>query len=253
MILNDKECDRVRRYTPRPREIAEEQIRAYIMEHQLQPYDRLPAERDMCQMWGLNRCTLRSAIARLVAEGRLFTRQGSGTRVAPRFRRTMQDLQGFSEYAADAGRKAETRLLSFSAVECDRHLASRFRRVLGEKLYRVVRLRLLDGLPVMIETSYIPWELAPGLEEHDLVRGSLFSVLRDAYDLDLDHGEETASITSATEEEAAHLQIQPGEPVFWIVSQTDTKEGITVEYCRTVGRADVVEMGSILHWAGGDK
>ena len=243
----------MRRYNPRPREIAEEQIRAYIMEHQLKPHDRLPAEREMCQMWGLNRCTLRSAIARLAAEGRVYSRQGSGTRISPQFRRTMQDLQGFSEYAAEAGRKAETRLLSFAVVECDKHLASRFHRVLGEKVYRITRLRMLDGMPVMIETSYIPMELAPGLEEQDLVRGSLFSVLREVYDLDLDHGEETASITSATEEEAEHLQIETEAPVFWIVSRTDTKEGVTVEYCRTVGRADIMEMGSILHWVGGEQ
>ena len=206
----------------------------------------------MCQMWDLNRCTLRSALAHLAADGVLYSRQGSGTRIAPAFRRTMQDLQGFSEYAAAKGRKAETRLLSFSAVECDRHLAGRFRRVLGEKLYRIARLRLLDGMPVMIENSYIPWELAPGLEEHDLVRGSLFSVLRDVYGLELDHGEETTSITSATEEEAAHLQIEPDEPVFWIVSQTYNREDVTIEYCRTVGRADIMEMGSTLHWNGGE-
>ena len=54
--------------------------------------------------------------------------------------------------------------------------------------------------------------------------GSLFSVLREGYGLDLDHGEEKASITTAAEE-----------------------EGVPVEYCRTVARADKVELVSILH------
>ena len=239
-------------YTPRPRELAQEHIKAYILEHDLKPHDRLPAEREMCAMWGFNRCTLRSAIAGMIASGQLYAVQGSGTRVAPRFRRTLQDLQGFTEYAADCGFRAETRLLSFSVTECDKHLSRRFRRCLGEKLYRISRLRMLNETPVLIETSYIPVELAPGLEEHDLVRGSLFAVLEDVYGLALDHGEETASITSATEEEAAHLGIEPGTPVFWIVSRTDTPDGTTVEYCRTVGRADVVEMASILRWTEGE-
>ena len=163
-------------YTPRPREYARECIEAYILTHDLRAGDSLPPERDMCAMWGLNRSTLRSAIARLTAAGRLVSVQGSGTRIAPRFRRTLQDLQSFSDYAASGGFTAETRLLSFSTVECDKHLAHRFRRVLGEKLYRISRLRILNDTPVLIETTYIPVELAPHLEEHDLVNGSLFAV-----------------------------------------------------------------------------
>lgn len=48
---------------PRPREQALEQIMAYILENKLSADDKLPPEREMCQMWGVNRCTLRSAIA----------------------------------------------------------------------------------------------------------------------------------------------------------------------------------------------
>lgn len=77
--------------------------------------------------------------------------------------------------------------------------------------------------------------------------GSLFSVLREGYGLDLDHGEEKASITTAAEEEAVHLGIAAGDPVFWIVSITQTPEGVPVEYCRTVARADKVELVSVLH------
>ena len=210
---------------PRPREQALEQIMAYILENKLSADDKLPPEREMCQMWGVNRWT----------------------RIAHRFRRILQDLQGFSEYAADCGLRPETRLLSMSQVECDKQLSRRLHLVLGENAYRISRLRILNGQPILIETAYIPAALAPGLEEHDLVTGSLFSVLREGYGLDLDHGEEKASITTAAEEEAVYLGIAAGDPVFWIVSITQTPEGVPVEYCRTVARADKVELVSVLH------
>ena len=167
-------------YTPKPRERAMEQIEAYILQNGLKAGDSLPPEREMCRMWDLNRSTLRSAIARLEASGRLVSVQGSGTRLTPRFRRTLQDLQSFTEYARDGGFRPETRLLSFSKVECDKHLSRRFRRVLGKKRYRIARLRMLDGMPVLLETAFIPEDLAPGLDQHDLVAGSLFAVLRQA-------------------------------------------------------------------------
>lgn len=57
----------------------------------------------------------------------------------------------------------------------------------------------------------------------------------------------SVSISTAAEEEAVHLGIAAGDPVFWIVSITQTLEGVPVEYCRTVARADKVELVSFLH------
>ena len=106
----------------------------------------------------------------------------------------------------------------------------------------------------MIENAFIPCALAPGLEEHDLVKGSLFAILENTYGLIMDHGEEKASITSVNAEEAEYLNIKPDSPAFWIVSTTRDPSDLVVEYCRTVARVDVVEMSSILRWdyTGGD-
>ena len=238
-------------YTPRPREMAQEQICAYILDNHLKPYDQLPTEREMCEMWGFNRCTLSGAVKRLVSEGQLIAKQGSGICISPRFSRFVQGLDGFTEHAIKDGHKVETRLLSFAIVECDAHLGKQFHRVLGDKLYRISRLRLADDFPVMIEHSFIPCEYAEGLEEHDLVHGSLFSILSDVYDIELDHGHERARVTSATEDEASELDIEEGSPVFLITSYTEDKDNRLIEYCRTIGRADMLELISSLRWMGG--
>lgn len=241
-------------YKPRPKELATEYLENYILEHNLKAHDKLPPEREMSQMWNINRITLRSAIASMEAAGRLYSIQGRGTMVAPRFVRTLQNLESFTKYASGYAEDYETRLLSFSIVECDKHLAQRFQRMLGEKLYRITRLRFIEGVPIMIENAFIPCALAPGLEEHDLVKGSLFAILEDTYGLIMDHGEEKASITAVNAEEAEYLNIEPDSPAFWIVSITRDPSDVVVEYCRTVARVDVVEMTSILRWdyAGGD-
>ena len=97
------------RYIPRPRELALERLKAYILEHDLQPGDCLPPEREMCRSWGFNRTTLRSAIARLEASGLLYAVQGSGTRITHRFRISLDKLSSFSEAAAACGFHPETR------------------------------------------------------------------------------------------------------------------------------------------------
>lgn len=240
-------------YKPRPKELATEYLESYILKNNLKAHDHLPPEREMSEMWNVNRITLRSAIASMEAAGRLYSVQGRGTMVAPRFVRTLQNLESFTKYASGYDADTETRLLSFSVVECDKHLAQRFQRMLGEKLYRISRLRIIGGVPIMIENAFIPCELALGLEEHDLVKGSLFAILENTYGLIMDHGEEKASITSVNAEEAEYLGIEADSPAFWIVSTTRDPDDMVVEYCRTVARVDAVEMTSILHWdyAGG--
>lgn len=235
-------------YKPRPKELATEYLESYILENDLKAHDRLPPERELSQMWNMNRITLRSAIASMEAAGRLYSVQGRGTMVAPRFIRTLQNLESFTKYASGYDAEPETRLLSFSIVECDKHLAQRFHRMLGEKLYRISRLRIIGGVPIMIENAFIPCALAPGLEEHDLVKGSLFAILENTYGLIMDHGEEKASITAVNAEEAEYLGIEADSPAFWIVSTTRDPDDVVVEYCRTVARVDAVEMTSILRW-----
>ena len=120
-------------------------------------------------------------------------------------------------------------------------------------LYRIARLRLLDGIPVLLETAYIPQALTLDLEERDLVHGSLFAALRNDFRLKLDHGWEKASITSATPEEASYLGIAEGAPAFWIVSETYGDDDTLIEYCRSLGRADVLALTSTLYWKEGEK
>lgn len=235
-------------YEPSPREQAIEQIEAYILKNNLKANDKLPPERELCQMWDANRNTLRSALKRLISRGKISSSWGSGIRIAPRITRTLQDLQGFTEYTLSRGMKPSSRLLSFSRTECDVKMSERFGIQTGSPLYRITRLRLMDGTPILLENSYIDAMLTPDLEEHDLVNESLFDLLAEVYDVHIDHGRERVSVTFATLEEAEHLEIQEGDPAFWMVTETFNPEGKLVEYCRTIGRADMMDLSSTLFW-----
>ncbi len=55
----------------RHRDEAVEPIECYLRTNDIPPHGKLPAEREMCEMWGLNRTTLRAAIRRLTETGSL--------------------------------------------------------------------------------------------------------------------------------------------------------------------------------------
>lgn len=234
-------------YKSKPREVAGELLESYLIERQLRPGNRLPAERTLCKAWGLSRTTLRSALARMEKNGRLYSKQGSGSYLAPpKYTRHLQGLQSLSQSAAEQGLVVTTRLLSIKRIECDKNLARRFERTLGYLLYKIVRLRMLDGQPVMLETAYIPVERAGGLERKNLETTSLFQVLEEEYGLMPERGEEKIGITYATTDEAELMGIQEDAPLFWIVSQTYDQAGKLMEYCHTAARPDRLRITSVL-------
>ena len=59
-----------------------EQISGWIMEHDLQPGDRLPAERELAARLGVSRATLSQALVALEVIGAVAVRHGDGTVVA---------------------------------------------------------------------------------------------------------------------------------------------------------------------------
>ena len=59
-------------YGNRTRNEAIEKIESYIIKNKLAPHEKIPSERDLCEMWDFNRTTLRSAIQHLIIEGKLY-------------------------------------------------------------------------------------------------------------------------------------------------------------------------------------
>lgn len=234
-------------YKARPRERAEELLEGYVLEHGLQAGDRLPAERELSQLWGLSRATLRTAMDRLERDGLLYSREGSGNYVAPpKYNRDLRGLLSMSQAAAVQGLTVSTQMLEGKAMECGKDLARRFGRMLGAPVYKIARLRLVNGAPLMLETSFIPAELAPGLTGKELERRSLFAVLEEDFGLQPEQGDEKVGITYATAGEEELMGVREGAPLFWIVSQTYDPQGRLIEYCRAVARPDRMRLTTVL-------
>ena len=133
-------------------------------------------------MWSLNRSTLRSALSRLERDGTLDIRQGAGIFVArPKFRRNLQNLKSFSQESCYQGLRLENRVLSLSQIECDKQFSRRFQVMLGTLLWRLSRLRIIDGGPVAIETSFFRQDRFPEIDRFDFGKDSLFRVFEMEY------------------------------------------------------------------------
>ena len=145
----------------------------------------LPAQRDLAAEFGVSVMTLRQALQLLADDGLIDTRHGSGSYVAQRYAYDLGHLRSFASDLAGQGARISTRLLAAGVVTAPEQVDARLGGP-GDVL-RLRRLRLADGQPLIVQTSYLPAELtradglsadSPGtLDVDELARRGLYTVL----------------------------------------------------------------------------
>ena len=230
----------------RHREEAVELIECYLQTNNIPPHGKLPAEREMCEMWGLNRTTLRAAIRRLTEMGRLYSLKGSGTYVAPpKLERNLQDAKSTTESVRGDGRQLKTTVLESEVILADHYISEKLQVPEGTRVLFMRRLRIMDGVPYMVETNYVNLSLCPRLIDHDFTNESLYRVLS-YYHVFPFSGEESIGITYATESEARQLRIDEGGSLFFLTGIARDYNNVPVEFFKSVARPDMVRFSSIL-------
>lgn len=216
-----------------------ERIREQIRCGELQPGDRLPSEREIAEATRISRMTARQAIAYLVRDGTLIVRHGTGTFVAePKLTWDALHLLGFTEEMIGHGGQARSRVLVQAVVAPPPHVATSLAVPEGGAVVQIDRLRLLDEIPLLRESSFIPAALCPGLEHEDLATQSLYVVLTRRYRLDLGYARQTIEAVIANVHELQLFGVEPHTPMLLLEGTTYLSGGAPVEYFKAIYRGD---------------
>jgi GntR family transcriptional regulator len=222
-----------------------QQIKRSIEGGELAPGAPLPSEISLCEVYGVSRPTVRQAMKELISEGLLERRRGVGTFVAqPKLRHPLGSVVGFSERVERAGQRPGTRVLQeevLGAGELGDDVVEALETSAEDPVLRVVRLRLVDDEPLLVETVHLPLARFPGLELEDLEQRSLYRTLRERYGVEINHLKQTLSPVVLGEHEAELLGTAAGGPGARTVLVTYDRSGRPVEYTFALVRGDRCE------------
>jgi len=180
----------------------------------LSPGDRLSPERELSEMLGVNRMTLRRALELLETRGLLIRRQGDGTYIAePKIERQAGQLVPFTQGMQRRGYMPGAKVITFERRPVEVAMAKELRLPVSAPVYFVRRLRLINHEPVMLERITMPAQCFPGLERYDLSDRSLYEVIEKEYGIVAIRARQSLEPVSATEYEAELLNVKPGAPM----------------------------------------
>src|SRR5262245_57667102 len=140
--------------------------------------DSLPSEAQLCAAYGVSRGTVRQALATLRAEGAIGGGQGKPPVVRARpIAQPFETLLSFSAWALALGRTPGQRTVEIARRAASPEAADGLGLDEGEFVVQVLRLRLLDGIPAMIERTSFAERVGRLLFDFDPDSGSLYQHL----------------------------------------------------------------------------
>lgn len=180
------------------------------------PGDRLPSEKELASAFDTTRSTVVHGLQTLVSEGRILREIGRGTFVAPPARRIVQETHRvveFDEEIARQGGRVSYRLLSFERTEASESVATRLNIALGTEVYRLRRVRLVDDVPTVEETRFLPIDLGEMMRIDSLTRMSMYHILSEQLNCPVARIKGVIRADGASEAVAQSLGIKTGSPV----------------------------------------
>lgn len=205
--------------------------------------DKLSGEVDIAARFGVNRHTVRRAIAALAERGVVRAERGSGTYVEARplaypiHRRTR-----FSEIVGEAGRAAGGRLIASVTEAANGDVARRLRTEAGAPVVRLETLRHADRVPLCVATTWLSARRFPDAAHVYAASQSMTRML--AHFGVRDYARRRTDVTAAMADaaDASNLKIALGRPLL-VVNKVDVDEnGVPVLVSRTRFAADRVAL-----------
>jgi GntR family transcriptional regulator len=219
-------------------------LRGLVSSSEFGPGARFLTERQISERFGVSRATSNKALSSLVSEGLLEFRKGVGTFVKGRaMDYNLRALVSFTDEALAAGKRPATRVLRFaqmSVEEAPEEVPARLGAAALDRLYYVERLRLADGLPVILERRWISAALCAGLVPDD-AQGSLYTLWTTRYGITLEGADQSIRAVVVRGADARALAVRGGSAGLLVTSVGYQAGGRPLWYERTLYRGDAYE------------
>lgn len=215
-------------------------LRQQIVSGVLPAGAELPPEGEIAAQWKSSRGPVRNALGALRAEGLIETTRGRPSRVLSRKARQAADIYvPFTRWAESFGRKPSARTEALGLRRADVDTAQALNVDPGTLIVDLTRLRMLDGVPTMLERTSFIEHVGRLLFEADLDTVSITEYLAS-------RGHSFSGVTheidavAANDVDARLLEIDLGSPILRLQRTSTDANGTAFEYSDDRYRSDVV-------------
>ncbi|MFL2064202.1 GntR family transcriptional regulator [Latilactobacillus sakei] len=202
----------------------------------------LPNQVELVEEFDASRMTVKKAITILTMEGLVFARRGAGTKVLDHsfWNKTTapaDQYRGMSFDLADANQTLTSKVITFKVTFPSPEVKERLTLSAQQPVYEIIRLRIVDGVNSVLEHTYMPVNLAPGLTD-EILEGSIYSYLKKERHLTFAGAFRNIQADKADKYDQEYLDCAPTDPVLEVEQVVYLDSGQPIEYSRSRNRYD---------------
>lgn len=181
---------------------------------------QIPSEYELGEIFSVSRITIRKAISDLEAQGYLIKKRGKGTFVSyPKVIEIMSAGGSFTKSCRLLGAVPSTHVISKGELDAEESLRTQIPIEFAQrKIFKVERLRLVNGIPAIFEIDYFHDTFA-FLLDMDLENKPILELIRSQTGLIARSFEDSFDIVQADKRLAAQLKVAFNEPLLKVTQR----------------------------------
>lgn len=203
--------------------------------------DLLPNQQALANELGVSRLTVKKALDGLERKGIIYKQSGLGTFVS-------SDIPIRSKIDSPANvftglmelMKADnikSKIIKFSVGFPNKQIQKNLNLTSSEPVYNIIRLRLVDDNPLVIEHTYMPVNLVPNLNT-DILHSSIYNYIHQKLKLKFGHAYRKIKATKSDEYDQKYLAAKKDDPMLELEQIVWLTNGKPIEYSISRNRYD---------------
>lgn len=226
---------------PKYEEIADT-LRERIKTNVYQPDTLLPNQTDLVTEFGASRMTVKKAIGILAMEGLVYSQRGSGTKILnhsfwDKDTSPVNEYDGLSKQMNERQQNLKSEVILFEVEFPNQQVQERLMLTSHQPVYKIIRLRILDATPFILEHTYMPCTLVPGLKI-EILEHSIYSYIKEDLKLHFAGAYRNIQATKSDFFDQKYLNCEIDDPVLEVEQVVYLKDGQPIEYSRSRNRYD---------------
>jgi GntR family transcriptional regulator len=198
-------------------------LRKHISDGVYKEGDLLPSENELCVLYGMTRPTVRQSLSTLANDGYIKKHQGKGS-IVHHLPSEIGILSASGTTSALGDRNLKTQIIVKPELI---HWPENFIFPLTELekesgcIY-MERVRFLDDIPIFYDITFLANINLPRITSRQFENKSLFTILRDAYRIEIKSGEQRIKAIPATLKISKLLHLKKDQPVLHLERRMET-------------------------------
>lgn len=195
----------------------------------------LPSENELTREFDCSRNTVRRAVSGLIEDGYVQSMQGKGVRCIYNKSEAISffsgEIETFREASIRNNLSYETRVVHFEECIINEKQSKITGFEAGEEVYFVIRVHVIDNIPMILNINYFLRSVAEGLTK-EIAEASVYDFLEQVQGVKIVNAQRVITVEKLTELDRKYLRIRPDEYNCLAVMTNRTYEGngILFEY-----------------------